>query len=676
MKSIISLKRFITIALLVFLSLGLFACQNNAITTTQLPSPDNVGNFSSYDQLKTYLSSYYDEQSSTGNYLYRNSDMLFADTAESGVMTTTAAANPQASADSNEEKSHSVTNNQVEGVFESDTVLTDGNYIYITSNSHFYIINAESLQIVYSYTYENGYLIGMYQYNDKVVVISSEYHYDEANKTDEAVPYYYYWYSYTYGLRVNVFDTSDMDNVSISKTMYFDSSSLVDSRMINGNLYLVLDNYAIYYGYTEDHFVPEYTDSTVGEETIQLAASNIYYMPNDNDSFGYLMLVSLNVEDAEGANVKAYLGSSYQIYMSETNLYTIIYRYFYNEETQSYQEDTYILRFEVTTDGLVYQACGKVSGMPLNQFSMDEYNGVFRIATTKYVWNFNWVTTSDDTVSTTVEPTTTVTNATTVRNNVINKVFLLDSTAVGTMPLLGETEELGKPGERIFAVRYDGATAYVVTFVNTDPLYKLDLSDPQNPAVVDTFYEDGVSDYLHKISDSLFLGVGRQAETSPEGWTYFTGVKVSLYNTGVTPMESVANYFVEGTYSYSPVTYDSKAFVSYQPEGADFMYVVIPVYEWSYTYYSSSQSAYVFKVYLSGDLELVTKLTNYVEDAENPYYYYFDSIDRTIMIEDRIYTVSYTKIQMYDMSDNFNLLGSTALESDYYYYMYGSRLVD
>ncbi|MDD3122106.1 MAG: beta-propeller domain-containing protein [Candidatus Izemoplasmatales bacterium] len=667
MKLTISLKRFITLALLVFLSLGLSACQNSTITT-QLPSPDSVGNFSSYDELKTYLSSYYEKQSSTGQFLYRNSGLLYSDAAvNEGITATMSTGSAEVSTT---EKSHSETNNQVDGVAESDTILTDGNYIYVTSNTHFYIIDAESLQIVFSYTYENGYLVGMYLYNNKVVVISSEYQYADTN--DDTLEKNSYWYSYSYGLRVNVFDIADIEHVTISKSLYFDSSSLVDSRMIDGNLYLVLDNYEIYYGFTENHFVPEYKDSTICDETIQLSAQNIYYMPNDNDSFGYLLLVSLNVEDQEAANVKAYLGSSYQIYMSANNLYTIIYRYYYDEETLSYNQDTYILRFAVTDSGLEYQACGKISGSPLNQFSMDEYDGVFRIATTEYIWNYNTVTIQDAS-----NTTSTVDSATVEANDtVINKVFLLDCTSIDSMTLLGQTANLGKPGERIYAVRYDNGIAYVVTFVNTDPLYKLDLSDPTNPVVVGELYEEGVSDYLHIINDSLLLGIGRQAETNVEGRTSFTGVKVSLYNTSGEVMESIATYFVEGVYSYSPVTYDSKAFVSYQPVGEDFMYVVIPIYEWSYNYESYSQSAYVFKVYLSGDLELVTKLTNYVEDSENPDYYGYDSIERTIIIENYIYTVSYSKIQMYDMNDNFSVQESTALEADYYIYFYGTGLAD
>jgi len=478
--------------------------------------------------------------------------------------------------------------------------------------------------------------------------MTSEYHYevvDDPSKTgDEDVPYYYYYYAYSYGVKVDIFDVSDPSNISVSKSYYFESSSLVDSRMIDGTVYLVMDNYAIYYGYDEETFVPQYMDSTVSDQSILLDASNIYYMPNDNYSFGYLLLASFDVADDSAANVKAYLGSSYQIYMSLNNLYTIIYRYYYDEALGYYTQTTYILRFEIQDGELVFQAIGEIGGMPLNQFSMDEYNGVFRIATTEYTW--------------------------TEFNTINNKLYLLDATSVGQMEMISALAGLGKPGERIYAVRYTGDTAYVVTFVNTDPLYKLDLSDPTAPEVVGELYEEGVSDYLHPISDSLMVGIGRQAETNEYGWTYFTGVKVALYDTSDDDPVNLDTYLVEGEYSYSNVMYDHKAFVLYEPTGADYVYIAIPIYEYTEYYYAYYQSAYVFKVYYSGSLEFVTKLTHFVEDSQNPYYYYYDTIDRTIMIGDSIYTVSYSKIQQYDMANDFELQNTVVLEENYYYYIY------
>ncbi|MBU1144653.1 MAG: beta-propeller domain-containing protein [Firmicutes bacterium] len=634
MKKIIQLKRYLVILLTLILSLGLYACQDSR-ETSELPTVETVGNFKSYDELKTYLNSFYDKNDDI--YLYQNSNML----AENTILTTGVyMSGAEDSSQSTTPISHSETNDQVEGVSESDRILTDGINIYVLSNQKFFIIDALSLEIVYSYTIENGYLTGMYLYNDKIVIIANEYLYDETKLEDV-----YYWSYYSYGTSVNVFDTSDMENISITKRVYFDSTYLVNSRMIDGYLYLVMDNYTINYGFSDDNFVPQYRDSTISSDLINLPAENIYYMPNDNQSFGYLLLASISVDTDEEANVKAYLGSSYQIYMSLNNLYTIIYRNTYDVVEQTYTYNTYILRFEIIENELVYQAIGKVNGSPLNQFSMDEYNGVFRIATTGYSYfPESW--------------------------SITNELYLLDATSLESMTQIQTLSGLGKPGERIYAVRFSEDYAYVVTFIQTDPLYKLDLSDPENPLILGELYEDGVSDYLHEISDSLMIGVGRQAETSGD-WTRFTGVKVAIYNTLEDIPVTLETYLVEGEYSYTDVQYDHKAFVTYEPDGADFMYVAIPIYEYYENYYQYSQSVYVFKAFYSGDLELVAKLSHYQEESVN-YYWYFDSIDRTVMIGDKIYTVSYSKIQMYDMANDFQLLKSTELDPDYFSNIYSS----
>ncbi len=228
-------------------------------------------------------------------------------------------------------------------------------------------------------------------------------------------------------------------------------------------------------------------------------------------------------------------------------------------------------------------------------------------------------------------------------------------------------EGIGKPNERIYSARFSGDTAYIVTFEQIDPLYKLDLSDPENPIIVGELEEEGVSDYLHEITDELMIGIGRQAEDMGE-WTNFTGVKVALYNTTGDVVENLETYLVEGEYSYTNVMWDHKAFLSFTPDGADFTYVGVPVYEYFEGYYGYSQSMYLFKVYHSGDLELVTKLTHMVEDTEEGYYRYFDSIERAVIIDNHVYTVSYSTIMMFDMDDDFSKVEETELNSSYYGY--------
>ena len=666
--------------LLGVISLFFVACNNAGET----PTGDNVGSFASYDALKEYLQTVYDGK--TNNY-YSYNEVAVGGTPEVAQDATDGATDDQATRD------HSTTNNQVEGVDEADKIITDGYHIYIASGSKFFIINADTLAIEYSLEIDNGSFSGLYLYNDRVVLISYEYTYTEY---DECIYYYDYYYdspsvatdgeavttdftidgdvtdtgsdatdtvistedkdtdtstnngycinwTYTYGTHIRILDVQDVENTTIERELYFDSAYLMDSRMIDQQLYLVINNYMFNYGFSDELFVPQYMDSAVSDEMVDMPADQIYFMPNDGRDFGYLILASLDVsDDAKPADVKTYLGSTYRIYMSTNNLYTTVYRWEYDEEKEEYSYYTNILRFEIVDGTLEYKALAQVNGSPLNQFSMDEYDGVFRIATTGYNY------TSED------GPTIT------------NQVYLLDATTDGTMEQISMLGGLGKPNERIYSVRYSDDIAYVVTFVQTDPLYKLDLSDPNNPTILGELYEDGVSDYLHEITDNLMIGIGRQAEEI-DGWTRFIGVKVSLYDTaGDTPV-NLEDYLVEGDYSYTNVAYDHKAFLEFTPQGQDFTYIGIPVYEYYNDYYTYSQSMYLFKVYHSGDLEFVTKLSNMTEDDQG-HYRYFDSIERAVIIDNYVYTLSYSSIHMFDMSDNFSLVNTQEINPDYYSY--------
>jgi uncharacterized secreted protein with C-terminal beta-propeller domain len=630
-------------------------CTGQVTTTTtptieELPIATNVQNFGSYDELRAYLTNLYDE-TETG-YLFKNFGAM--DEVYSSVMDDAAMNDALEGSGTEVDRTHSETNNQVEGVSEYDTVLTDGYHIFITTWSDFFILNADTLEIEYTMNWENGSFYGMFLEEERLVLIGSEYTYDESEKTDEDR---YYWYHYTYGVKIQVLDVSNVDAETaptLEKELFFDNSYLADARMLDGYCYLIMDNYVINYGFSGDSFIPIYRDSDQAEGDISLSAENIYVMPNDNYSINYLLLASFNVHDDEAAQVDAYLGSTYQIYMSTNNLYTVMYRYSYDEETGFYDYTTYILRFAVSdSHALVFQAIGEVEGSPLNQFSMDEYvveavgdeprKVYFRIATTgnQYDQLGNWSTT--------------------------NTVFILDGGAVDEMAILGQIGGLGKPLERITSVRFNGDEAFVVTYYQTDPLIWLNLSDPTNPVIRGELEEDGFSTYLHVINEDLILGIGNDSETV-DGMTRTLGVKAELYRAVGENLTSLEIYTVEGQYSYTNVSWDHKAFMSFEPEGEDFMYVGIPIMEYEQGWYGYSQSLYVFKVYFTGDLELVAKLSHMDEDISEGFYWYFDSIERSLIIGSNIYTVSNYKIQMYDMSNGFEFVAKTELSEENRYY--------
>ncbi len=140
---------------------------------------------------------------------------------------------------------------------------------------------------------------------------------------------------------------------------------------------------------------------------------------------------------------------------------------------------------------------GVVSGHPLNQFSMDEYKGDLRIATTIGDQWFGGFRNNTKTVS---------------------DVYVLD----GNLKVIGAVKDLGET-ERIYAVRFMGDRGYVVTFREIDPFYVLNLADPRNPVVKGELKIPGYSSYLHPLGNHKVLGIGREDSK----------VKISIFDVSV-----------------------------------------------------------------------------------------------------------------------------------------------
>jgi hypothetical protein len=80
--------------------------------------------------------------------------------------------------------------------------------------------------------------------------------------------------------------------------------------------------------------------------------------------------------------------------------------------------------------------------------------------------------------------------------------------------------------ERIYAVRWFGDLATVVTFRQTDPLYVLDVGDPARPRLLGELKVPGFSTYLHPVGDDRLLGVGQDADASGR----VTGFSLALFD--------------------------------------------------------------------------------------------------------------------------------------------------
>lgn len=225
------------------------------------------------------------------------------------------------------------------------------------------------------------------------------------------------------------------------------------------------------------------------------------------DPAGTDLLTVLTVDVRKGLfNIDrdAVLGSAQVVYASPTGLYVASSddAGVRSEGDVPKQPTTQLSRFDTTTrDETTFASSGTVRGYVLNQYSLGEAKGVLRIATTREP---GWIGPQD-------EP---------------NESFVTTLRERGrTLEQVGQLGGLGKT-ERIYAARFIGDTGYLVTFRQTDPLYTLDLADPERPRVAGELKITGYSAYLHPVGDDLLLGVGRDATAGGQ----VTGSAVSLFD--------------------------------------------------------------------------------------------------------------------------------------------------
>ncbi|WP_169087147.1 beta-propeller domain-containing protein [Paenibacillus sp. PL91] len=253
-------------------------------------------------------------------------------------------------------------------------------------------------------------------------------------------------------------------------------------------------------------FQPLYSDSAESSELKSLPLDSIRYFPESPDA-NMLLVGAIDLDAADQPlQLSAYLGSSQTIYASEKHLYVAISKY--TAEGDAYKQETQIHKFRLDQGRIVYIGEGSVPGTILNQFSMDEHEGYFRIALTK---GDMWASGKDGST---------------------NNLYVLDE----KLNTVGKLEGLA-PGERIYSVRFMGGRAYMVTFRNVDPLFAIDLNNPVKPAVLGQLKIPGYSDYLHPYDENHLIGFGKETVEIPskgmganETMAFYQGMKIALFD--------------------------------------------------------------------------------------------------------------------------------------------------
>ena len=467
---------------------------------------------------------------------------------------------------------HSDTYLQVEGVDEADIIKTDGKYIYYTSRLG-YDVNiakvtdgkAEDAAVIseeeLGLSAENLFLTG-----DRLVITGIEYNASNS----------YYDPGYTTVTAACVYDVSNPEKpVFIGK--YRQSGSYISSRITDGYLYLITNDYL---GGGEKRIVPS---AGVGESYDKLPADHICCFPEPYTK-AYAVIGSVKVDAEKGklkTQTKAVLGASDDIYCSGSAIYLPDFRVDYSNMTaESADERTCIMRADISKGKIDFTAQGSVRGRINDQFSMDESDGYFRIATTAYV-----------------------------KGKDVNYLYVLDE----DLNTVGKVKGFAA-GEQIKAVRYIGDTAYVITYEQTDPLFVIDLRDPAAPEMLGSVEITGFSSLLVPEGEDKLIGIGT-ATSEEEIGEVEDGVKIALFDISDPLAPKVLDSKEYKGWS-SDVQYNHKALTVGGTEG----WYAIPYFCWD------EDNGGVLQFRANGDtLEEVEKY-----EAEQ-------GIDRCLFIDEHIY---------------------------------------
>ncbi len=513
-------------------------------------------------------------------------------------------------------KDFSNTNEQVQGINEADIVKTDGTFIYVATRDSVKIYRANdghpvlTDQMEVQLDKETGEYVEyseLYADEGKLVVLGRKGAMGnwirpmpepmpmEDVMVDSIMPYYGEEYVY-----LGVYEISEEGKMNLIKELEVEGG-LLSSRKKDDHVYLVVNKYLNYYGPYSEQPIPLFRDSTMGSEYRELPVDSILYHPGKRMP-NYLMVAAVDIMDEqESSNIEAYLGSGSEVYMSENALYVAG-----NDYNSFWGSVTNIARFSVDDTKIGYSGGGMVQGSLLNQFSMDEHNGNLRVATTEW---------SGDS---------------------INSVYILDR----NMNQIGSIENLA-PGERIFSARFMGDMGYVVTFRQVDPLFVLDLSDPENPQVTGELKIPGFSNYLHPISQDVLLGIGQDID---EETGRQQGIKLSLFDVSDSGMpREIKNLILGDEGSYAEVLHNHKALMLKPQDDLIAFDATLNLYSGKLVR-ESFNGLLVIRASEAGELELVKEISNEGIYGQN--------VKRPVYIDDILYYVMDDQIRAFHM-DNF-----------------------
>ncbi|WP_404366446.1 beta-propeller domain-containing protein [Corallococcus coralloides] len=575
------------------------------------------------------------------------------------------------------------TNNQVEGVHESDFVQNDGTRIFVLSGNRLYAHRswpAEQLTLAATLEVEGWPREMLLDARDRLVIVSQVARSLPGTPAkvgggagggmmpvaDMACYGFSCGYYNADSTKVTTVDVSDVAHPTVVDQVYL-PGVFTQARRVDSNVRLVLsdafrwpEDVKFWVEYSEDLYKDEgkltkAIDALIDQNAKRIRANTLdqwlpagkhvdaagvetalptscgdFYRSNAPSSLGFVTVASLDLDARTAAPGRTSLvAEPGTVYASRESLYLAHpHSWWWPEPGQ--KDFTYLHKFDLRQPGrAVYAGSGTVEGTPVNQFALDEYEGVLRLATTVTTripepehedWWWGRTTTSSRVTTLGVKD--------------------------GRLTELGRSEDLAE-GERIFSARFAGPRGYVVTFLQVDPLFTFDLSDPAHPRKVGELKVPGFSTYMHPVGDHHLLTLG--VHTDPNGGCCGTrALKLSLFDVSdlANPKET-ATQLVGEAYGWSEALYEHKAFNYFAAKGL----VAIPFTDYSkyYTTYDDYWQGFrtelrVFRVDLAAGISPVgaVPMSDLFKTTNLPQwsYYYAPEVRRSVMADDYVYAIS------------------------------------
>jgi hypothetical protein len=453
--------------------------------------------------------------------------------------------------------------------------------------------------------------------------------------------------------QVDIYDTTTIQSPTKVASIGVEGS-LVNTRRTQDGIHLItrhspeIDGY-IYYpsseaekaanqslinGLSSDDLLPKIQRNGVTINGPSLAQC---YFNNPNSSayraFNYFpTITTVTTIDPLDGNINdsfCFVGYSDGIYINEGDL--VITQNYYGDGNDS---GVFVHQFSLSDDNH-YEGSARLEGrLYLNgnqDFRISRYGDVLRLVTSE------WTDNNEDRLD--------------------HRLYMLNANAtnkalqtLAVLPNAQRPDEIGKPNEDLYGVRFLGDRAYLVTFERIDPLYVLDLSNPSDPFIAGSLEIPGFSNFLHPVTDNLLLGLGQSAERQ---------VKLALFDVSDMTTPILRQEMLVGTdlsWASSEAEYDRHAFAYLA--GAENDRFAIPVAGWDETNQKHRQQLHLFDLigktsptnaYLASPGFL--KVNN-LNNNEHP-----SHRNRTVLHDDAVYFINGSRVYSAFWQTPINQLG-------------------